>query len=141
MVSLFGLERAMAVCNLHTTRSAVWPTWWRLQASGGHDQAVEVCPACLATCCGYRQQPKLQWVPVLRIHDWPTCSVEGDEPDLVEVGGSQLPSLGGKVDVVAVMHLGQVIEAAGLHADTYMLASIQYRQPQCKASCRGCLGW
>ena len=67
--------------------------------------------------------------------------MEGEEADLVEVGGSQLPSLGGKVDVVAVMHLGQVIEAAGLHAHTYMLASTQYRQPQCKASCRGCLGW
>lgn len=41
--------------------------------------------------------------------------VRGRKGYLVEVGGGQLPCLGGEVDVVAVMHLGQVVEAAGLH--------------------------
>ena len=33
---------------------------------------------------------------------------------LIEISGRQLPGLGGKMDVVTVMHLGQVVEAAGL---------------------------
>lgn len=44
--------------------------------------------------------------------------VVGNVADLIEVSGCQLPGLGGKVDVVAVVHLGQVVEAAGLHSQT-----------------------
>ncbi len=34
---------------------------------------------------------------------------------LVEVGGGNFPGAAGKVDVVRVMHLAQVVEAAALH--------------------------
>lgn len=52
--------------------------------------------------------------------------------DLIEVSGSQLPGLGGKVDVVAVMHLGQMVEAAGLHTQNGVDAPLpQGRQTLC----------
>ena len=47
---------------------------------------------------------------------------ERNVADLVEVSGSQLPGLGGKVDVVAVMHLRQVVEAAGLHTQVTIVS-------------------
>lgn len=77
----------------------------------------------------------LQWVPVRMTS---LNAVGGDLADLIEVGGGQLPGLSGKVDVVAVMHLGQVVEAAGLYTHTYKLASMQYRQPPCNTGSYGC---
>ena len=54
--------------------------------------------------------------------------------DLVEVSGSQLPGLGGKVDVVAVMHLGQVVEAAGLHTPAAVVSLSVSRETNACAS-------
>lgn len=49
------------------------------------------------------------------LHNDHERQIERNVADLVEVGGGQLPGLGGKVDVVAVMHLGKMVKAAGLH--------------------------
>ena len=58
-------------------------------------------------------------MPFQTAHD---RQVERHMADLVEVGSSQLPCLGGKVDVVAVVHLGQVVKAAGLHRQAAVLS-------------------
>lgn len=49
--------------------------------------------------------------------------VREGKANLIEVSGGQLPGLGGKVDVVAVMHLGQVVEAARLRIQQSSLNS------------------
>lgn len=70
-----------------------WPS-----GAGSHHHAVHILAECL-------------WLTSL-----------GEFADLVQVSGSQLPGLRGKVDVVAVMHLGQVVEAAGLLTQAAVLS-------------------
>ena len=52
-------------------------------------------------------------VPLMLPHSGQECN--GQMRYLIEISGCKLPGLGCKVDVVAVMHLGKVVEAAGLH--------------------------
>lgn len=60
--------------------------------------------------------------------------VAGSAADLIEVSSSQLPGLGGKVDIVAVVHLGQVVEAAGLHTQHAVDATSKRQTDLCACS-------
>ena len=61
-------------------------------------------------------------------------------PYLIEVSGSKLPGFGGKVDVVAIMNLGQVVETAGLHHISHtspLMAAKQHCRPAAATDMQG----